>query len=83
VLNERQKTHGSFSSHSAIAQDLKEAMYAAPNWKKLPAYMKESLEMITHKIARVLNGDPTHVDHWVDIAGYSTLVGDRLAGKEA
>ena len=38
----------------------------------------EALDMIAHKIARILNGDPNHHDHWHDIAGYATLIADRL-----
>ena len=36
--------------------------------------------MIVTKIARIVNGSPDKVDHWVDIAGYATLVADRLEG---
>jgi hypothetical protein len=36
--------------------------------------------MIVHKISRIVNGNPDKVDHWVDIAGYATLVADRLEG---
>jgi len=41
----------------------------------------EALDMIFSKIARILNGDPNHLDSWTDIAGYATLVADRLEGK--
>ena len=34
--------------------------------------------MIFHKIARITNGDPHYSDSWRDIAGYATLVADRL-----
>ena len=40
----------------------------------------ECLEMIAHKIGRILNGDPNYGDSWRDIAGYATLVADRLEG---
>lgn len=40
--------------------------------------MCEALEMIAHKIARICNGDPNYADNWVDIAGYATLVANRL-----
>jgi hypothetical protein len=36
--------------------------------------------MIMHKVARILNGDPNYADNWIDIAGYATLVADRLEG---
>ena len=78
VLAERQKTHGSFVTHAAIAQAIKAVYHAGPGWAKLDDDMKESLEMNAHKTARILNGDPAFADHWVDIAGYSKLVGDRL-----
>jgi hypothetical protein len=41
----------------------------------------EALEMIFSKLARILNGDPNYADSWIDIAGYATLVADRLEGK--
>jgi len=39
------------------------------------------LQMVQHKIARVLNGDPTYADNFVDIAGYAKLVADELEKK--
>ena len=33
----------------------------------------EALEMIAHKIARILSGDADYADNWVDIAGYAQL----------
>lgn len=81
VLEERQKVHGTFSVHSKVAQALKAAMRDSPNWDSLPADAKESLEMIQHKISRVLVGDANYEDHWRDISGYSTLVADDRLGK--
>lgn len=43
---------------------------------------KEALSMIFSKIARILNGDPDHIDSWHDIAGYATLVEDRLRKEQ-
>jgi len=42
------------------------------------AYQLEAMEMILHKISRISNGDPNYADSWRDIAGYATLVADRL-----
>ena len=47
----------------------------------LDADQVEALDMIATKIARILNGNPDHVDSWIDIAGYATLVADRLKGE--
>lgn len=49
-------------------------------WHSLASDQKEALEMIAHKLARIINGDPDYADSWVDIAGYSKLVADRLEG---
>lgn len=82
VLNERGSRYGSFLKHAVITQRLKAVMADTPNWIALNDDMVESLEMIAHKIGRILNGDPTYADSWVDIAGYAQLVADRLQGKE-
>ncbi len=78
VLEERGKRYGEFLYHANIAQDLKKVMTDTPSWGLLDPDQKEALEMIQHKIARILNGDPTYDDNWIDIAGYSKLVADRL-----
>ena len=80
VLNERGKRYGLFKDHAQISQQLKKAMRS--NEYKLTYDQQEALEMIFHKIARILNGDPNYADSWVDIAGYAKLVADRLNGVE-
>ena len=77
TLKQRQKTHGEFATHAKISQQLKAVLWEH-DFQELDADQIEALEMICHKIARVLNGNPNHHDHWHDIAGYATLVGDRL-----
>ena len=37
--------------------------------------------MVLFKIARTISGDPTHVDHYVDAAGY-TAIAARCAGAD-
>lgn len=81
LLKEREKTHGDFIHHSIASQFLKSTMYDSKNWGSLGFSQKESLEMIAHKIARILNGDPNTKDHWDDIAGYATLVSNSIEGK--
>jgi hypothetical protein len=39
--------------------------------------------MISHKIARILNGDPCYHDSWHDIVGFAKLVADGLLPKSA
>jgi len=89
VLKERGSRYGPFSGHAAIAQSLKDVFEGegAPtsfetNWYFLEDFHKEALEMIAHKIGRILNGDPNYDDSWRDIAGYAQLVVDILNGKD-
>ena len=82
TLTERGNRYGKFKDHAELSQKLKEAMYCTDGWECLSADMREALEMIQHKIARILNGDPTYADSWHDIAGYAKLVDDRLNGVE-
>ena len=74
LLNDREKTHGVYSEQALTAQALKHVMSESPNWRQMPAYMRESLELISTKISRICNGDMTVVDSWQDIIGYSQLV---------
>lgn len=73
TIQERSKTHGPFPHVCSVAQALKREMQRAPGWEALNASQKEGLEMVAHKMARILVGDPNEPDHWHDIAGYATL----------
>jgi hypothetical protein len=81
TLAERGAVYGRFVDHAEISQSLKRVMRAAPGWQELPDDMREALEMVQHKVARILNGNPDHVDSWHDIAGYVALVEKRLRGE--
>jgi len=73
VLAERQSTHGNFSESAETVQRIKYIMRSTPNWEKLTNAQREALEMVQHKIGRILHGDTNHLDSWVDIQGYSKL----------
>lgn len=81
MLDERGKRYGEFSSHADVTQALKRVMYERDGWQDLTPSMKEALEMIAHKIGRIINGDPTYDDSWADIAGYAELVVRELRGQ--
>ena len=80
TLDQRQKTHGIFTDHAQISQKLKAIISVQYNYGGLEDDKKEALEMIMHKVARILNGNSDIHDHWHDIAGYATLVANRLKG---
>jgi hypothetical protein len=81
VLTERGKRYGLFKDHANVTQQLKGVMFGFNPSLRLENDQKEALEMIAHKIGRIINGDPDYADSWVDIAGYAKLVADRLEGK--
>jgi len=78
VLDERAKNYGKFSGIGQLTQTFKSILRDAPSWEGMQPDQKESLEMIVHKLARILNGNPDYADSWVDIAGYARLVSERL-----
>lgn len=80
ILIERGNRYGVFSKHASVTQDIKRALFNCRHRESLAADQVEALEMIAHKLGRIVNGDPDYADSWVDIAGYAQLVADRLQG---
>ena len=82
TLTQRGARYGAFKGHAEITQHLK-AYYRdelAKRGKTMDADQYEAMDMIMHKIGRIVNGDPNYDDSWIDIAGYAQLVADRLNG---
>lgn len=83
TLKERGNRYGDFTDHAEVTQEIKRAMAIGQNWEYLPDDMRECLEMVGHKIGRILNGDPDYIDSWTDIIGYTRLVEKRLISEQA
>jgi transposase-like protein len=83
TLDARALEYGKFIEGAEVMQMLKRVVQAALNNrdKTLAHDQAEALDMIIHKIGRIVNGNPDVVDHWLDIAGYAKLVADRLEGR--
>jgi hypothetical protein len=83
LLTERGSRYGNFLDHARITQRLKAVahQFAQQHDKTFDVDQAEALDMIFHKIGRILNGDPNYADSWIDIAGYAKLVANRLEGK--
>lgn len=79
LLNERGDRYGEFKTHAEVTQKIKEALFSGASFAYLDYDQKEALEMVAHKLGRIVNGDPNYLDSWVDIIGYTQLVVDRLA----
>jgi hypothetical protein len=81
TLDKRGGSYGSFKTQAFVARQLKEIarsrLSTNQNYHNLDAAQKavvdEGLDMILHKISRIVNGDPLFEDSWIDIAGYATI----------
>lgn len=82
VLADRGARYGAFIDHATITQALKRILvaHAVTHGKVLAPDQAEAIDMICHKLGRIVNGDPDYADSWLDVAGYAKLVADRLQG---
>ena len=81
TIAENMDKYGSFSGHSRITQAIKLTMQTSLNWQKLSEDKREALDMIAHKIGRILNGSSDLKANWQGIVGYAKLIADRLEDK--
>lgn len=80
LLDEREKVHGEFFHTAMLAQGIKSNLH--PHLAAdLDPIIPEAIDMIASKLARIASGNPLHLDHWVDIAGYATLAANFVRGK--
>ena len=80
ILIARGSRYGKFLGVARISLELKEVIDNQHPSSRMQEDQVEALYMIMHKVARILNGDASYSDSWRDIAGYATLVADRLEG---
>lgn len=82
TLEERGARYGTFVGHAEVTVGLKSLIqeHLMKRDKILDDDQQEALDMICHKIGRIINGDQHYADSWIDIAGYAKLVADRLEG---
>lgn len=88
MLEERGSRYGNFETHARLTQAMKDIFTNKDSkcltcWDRLSPSQKEALEMVAHKIGRILNGDPNYLDSWLDIVGYVQLVVNELKDREA
>lgn len=92
TLNERGSRYGRFDAHAGCAEAFIAVAMGQRNWQDmavalpqtkwwgLAADQRHAIRYILDKLARILEGDPDYTDNWHDIAGYATLIEDRLNG---
>jgi len=88
LLNERATTHGHIEDNAFFTEEITNTFAKCPPkamnsaWFLMNKTAQFCLWMIAHKIGRILSGNWREPDHWRDIAGYATLVADRLERGE-
>ena len=82
VLAERGAAYGDFTDQAALSRALKYYVMEHPNYECLSMVQREAVDMILHKISRIVNGNPNILDHWIDISGYAMLAADRIGNVE-
>jgi len=84
VLKERGSTHGDFTDLARCSQRLKTVVNdelsrrGSRGQPALALTQREALDMILHKIGRIIAGDPDLEDHWQDISGYAEITRQRI-----
>lgn len=83
LVDERAEKYGKFENLAEVSQRFKDSLhyFLITRNKYLAPDQQEAMELIFHKFARIINGDADYVDNWKDIAGYATLIADRLEGN--
>lgn len=79
ILRERGNVHGNWEDNARISRAFHEITQHEANARRerlqvsLSDSQREAIDMILHKVSRIIAGDPTHADHWDDIGGYARL----------
>lgn len=81
LLDDRGSKYGNYLRLATVVEELCEVICEALGSTKIEPDQGDALRMICVKLARICNGNPHYADNWRDIAGYATLVADRLEGK--
>ena len=83
LLEERESVHGPHHRTALFEQSMRNIMrnIYSECWRELPPAMCSALDEVVRKMARILSGDHTHEDHWLDIEGAARL-GRQAAGSE-
>lgn len=79
----RGETHGDYTAMSVTAQQIKEVLHNMPNWNKMSADARETLDLMATKMARIGHGDFSYYDHWDDLRGYPQLILNKMVKPNA
>lgn len=83
TIKARESVYGPFEVHAEAEQDILEAVQKQPGWAKLNKVQKSAMQMIVHKMARILNNSADYDDNWHDISGYATLAEKDIKNRKS
>jgi len=86
IVEERGSRYGDFADQALLIERLNGLQHAEmvgnPQYDELDekeqAIVSYTLTMVNMKIARIVQGDPTYDDNWVDIEGYVKRAREKL-----
>ena len=76
TLKQRGTVHGKYSENAERTMGMLSAL--GDKFTVLPPAAQFGILMILGKIARIVSGDPTFYDHWIDIEGYARITRDTF-----
>jgi len=79
VIKERGKIYGDFKDIANISQKIK-AMYYLHSNESDPV-INEGIDMIIHKLTRIINGGSKYIDNFRDLSAYAQLIIDYLENQ--
>jgi len=85
IVQSRDAQYGGFANVARVTQTIKHIIREeaeGSRFRAMTADQQEALDMIAHKMARIICGDANCIDSWADIAGYAKLVADRLQSSD-
>jgi len=74
------KLYGEFEDIARISQKIKD-MYCMYNHDETDPVINEGIDMIIHKLARIINGGSRYIDNYRDIQGYCQLIINHLENE--
>lgn len=78
TIPNRDDQHGGMEAVGSISQRLKDVLRTGANWQHLSNAQREALDMMMHKVARIMSGDLTVKDHWIDAGGYPLCIARQM-----
>lgn len=73
TIADRGSRYGAFEDHAYVTQQIKFMYQYGDGYIDMSSAHREALDMIAHKLGRIICGDPNYADSWHDIAGYAIL----------